>query len=91
VKWLLDTNTLSELTKPQPYPGLLEWLEQGQGRNSSVLDSQIEAIAVHFGLTVVTRNRVDFSHPVVNPWEPDALTPPHAPRNRGGCCIADRQ
>jgi toxin FitB len=137
VKWLLDTNTLSELAKPQPYPHLLEWLEaneaqsalssisigemvlgierlpvgkkrrrleralrflredyagkvldfsegaavewgrlvartRGQGRNLSVLDSQIEAIAVHFGLTVVTRNRADFFHPVFNPWEPEA-------------------
>jgi hypothetical protein len=137
VKWLLYTNTLSELTKPRPYPGLLEWLEaneeesalssisigemvlgierlpegkkrrrleralkflredyagkvldfsegaavewgrlvaraQGQGRNLSVLDSQIEAIAVHFGLTVVTRNRADFFEAVFNPWEPEA-------------------
>jgi predicted nucleic acid-binding protein len=137
VKWLLDTNTLSELTKPRPCPGLLEWLEaneaesvlssisigemvlgierlpegkkrrrleralkflredyggkaldfsegaavewgrlvaraQAQGRNLSVLDSQIEAIAVHFGLTVVTWNRADFFHPVFNPWEPAA-------------------
>jgi len=139
VKWLLDTNTLSELSKPQPHPGLLAWLEaneaesalssisigemvlgierlpegkkrrrleralkflredyagkildfsegaavqwgrlvaqaQGQGRNLSVLDSQIEAVAMHFGLTVVTRNRADFFHPVANPWEPDALS-----------------
>jgi predicted nucleic acid-binding protein len=137
VKWLLDTNTLSELTKPQPHPGLLEWLEaneaesalsaisigemvlgierlpegkkrrrleralkflredyagkildfsegaavewgrlvawaQGQGRNLPVLDSQIEAIAVHFGLTVVTRNHADFFHAVFDPWEPQA-------------------
>ena len=27
MKWLLDTNILSELTKPAPLPGLLEWLE----------------------------------------------------------------
>lgn len=137
MKWLLDTNTLSELTKAEPDPGLLEWLEaneaesglssisvgemvlgierlpegkkrrrleralkflredyagkildfsegtavewgrlvaqaQGQGRNLSVLDSQIEAIAVHFGLTVVTRNGADFFHVVFNPWEPKA-------------------
>ncbi|MGO8676054.1 MAG: PIN domain-containing protein [Limisphaerales bacterium] len=45
---------------------------QGQGRNLSVLDSQIEAIAVHFGLTVVTRNGADFFHAVLNPWEPVA-------------------
>jgi predicted nucleic acid-binding protein len=134
VKWLLDTNTLSELTKPQPLPRLLEWLEANEsesalstisigemilgierlpdgkkrrrleralkflredyagkildfsegvavewgrlvaearrdGRNLSILDSQIEATAIHFGLTVVTRNHADFYHPVFNPWE----------------------
>ena len=134
MKWLLDTNTLSELTKPGPCPGLLDWLEaheaesalssisigemvlgierlpagkkrrrleralkflredyagkildfsegaavewgrlvaqaQGQGRKLSVLDSQIEAVAVHFGLTVVTRNRADFFRDVINPGE----------------------
>ena len=137
VKWLLDTNTLSELTKPRPYPGVLAWLEaneaesalsaisigemvlgierlpegkkrrrleralkflsedyagkildfsegaavewgrlvaqaQAQGRKLSVLDSQIEAVAVHFGLTVITRNRADFFHAVFNPWEQEA-------------------
>ena len=136
MKWLLDTNTLSELSKPQPHPGLLAWLEANEaesalssisigemvlgierlpegkkrrrlqraltflredyagkildftegaasewgrlvaqarkgGRNLSILDSQIEAIAVHFGLTVVTRNRADFFHAVLNPWEPE--------------------
>lgn len=135
MKWVLDTNTLSELTKPQPFPDLLEWLEANEadsalsaisigeltlgiqrlaegkkrrrlerafkflrqdyagkildftegvavewgrlvaearkgGRDLAVLDSQIEATAVHFGLTVVTRNSRDFLHPVFNPWEP---------------------
>ena len=134
MNWLLDTNVLSELMKPAPFPGLLTWLEaheavtalsavsvgemvagverladtkrrrqleralkflredyagkildftegvavewgrlvaraQKRGRNLSVLDSQIEATAIHFGLTVVTRNAVDFFHPVFNPWE----------------------
>ena len=134
MKWLLDTNALSELTKPAPFPGLLDWLEENEagttissisvgemvlgvehlpdgkrkrtlekalrflredyagkildftegaavewgrlvaearrhGRNLSVLDSQIEATAIHFGLTVVTRNSADFFHPVFNPWE----------------------
>jgi predicted nucleic acid-binding protein len=132
---MLDTNTLSELTKPQPVPDLLQWLEDNevdsalsaislgeltigieslpegkkrrrlervfkflrqdysgkildftegvavewgrlvvearrQGRNLVVLDSQIEATAVHFGLTVVTRNSRDFLYPVFNPWVP---------------------
>lgn len=135
MKWLLDTNTLSELTKPRPFPNLLEWLEVNEadsalsaisigelalgieslpegkkrrrlervfrflrqdyagkildftegaagewgrlvakarkrGRNPAVLDSQIEATATHFGLTVVTRNARDFLYPVYNPWEP---------------------
>jgi predicted nucleic acid-binding protein len=134
VNWLLDTNTLSELTKPKPFAGLIDWLEANEaesaigaisigemvagiekmpeskrrrslerslkylredyagkildftegvavewgrltadarrsGRKLSVLDSQIEATAIHFGLTVVTRNRADFFHPVFNPWE----------------------
>ena len=133
MNWLLDTNTLSELTKPEPLPGLLDWLElhepettisaislgemvagveqmaegkrrrtlerslkflredyagkildftegvavewgrliaeaRKRGRNLSVMDSQIEATAIHFGLTVVTRNQKDFFHPVFNPW-----------------------
>jgi predicted nucleic acid-binding protein len=128
VKWLLDTNTLSELTKPRPFPGLLEWLEvneadsalstisigemilgierlpeskkrrrlqpaldflrqghtgkildftegvavewgrlvaeaRNQGRSLAVLDSQIEATAVHYGLMVVSRNGADFFNP----------------------------
>jgi predicted nucleic acid-binding protein len=45
---------------------------QKGGRTLSVLDSQIEATAIHFGLTVVTRNGADFFHPVFNPWEPTA-------------------
>ena len=134
MNWLLDTNTLSELTKPEPFAGLIDWLEthepesavsaislgemvagiermpeskrrraleralkflredyagkildfnegvavewgrlvataKKRGRNLSVLDSQIEATAVHFGLMVVTRNEKDFFHPVFNPWK----------------------
>ena len=134
MKWLLDTNALSELTKPVPFAGLLDWLEanesdsaisaisigemtlgverlpegkrrraleralkflredyggrildftegvavewgrlvadaQKRGRKLSVLDSQIEATAIHFGLTVVTRNQTDFFNPVFNPWD----------------------
>ncbi|HEX5222646.1 MAG TPA: PIN domain-containing protein [Verrucomicrobiae bacterium] len=135
MKWLLDTNTLSELTKPAPARELIDWLEANEseagfsaitigemvagiellpegkkrrtleralkflredyagkifdftegaavewrrlvakaksaGRNLSVLDSQIEAIAIHFNLTGVTRNNADFFHPVFNPWKP---------------------
>ena len=45
---------------------------QKRGRNLNLLDSQIEATAVHFGLTVVTRNIRDFFHPVYNPWSQTA-------------------
>lgn len=133
MNWLLDTNTLSELTKPAPDAKLLDWLEANEGeaaisaitigeivagivrlpeskrrpslerafsflredyagrildftegvavewgrlvaearkegRLLAVLDSQIEATAIHHGLTVVTRNGDDFFHPVFNPW-----------------------
>ena len=141
MKWLLDTNTLSELTKAVPSATVVAWLEaneaesgacgesalsaisigemtlgiqrwpegkkrrrlertfkflrqdyagkildftegvavewgnlvaeaQQHGRNLSVLDSQIEATAIHFGLTMVTRNRADFFHRVLDPWDP---------------------
>jgi predicted nucleic acid-binding protein len=133
VKWLLDTNTISELTKPMVSPALLGWMEQNEddtglsaitvgeltfglellpegkkrrnlersvsffredyvgkifdftesvalewgrlmaearksGKNLSVPDSQIEATAIHFGLTIVSRNQKDFFRPVVSPW-----------------------
>lgn len=134
MNWLLDTNTISELTKLDPIPELLDWLEahepqtgisavsigemvagleqmpeskrrrslernlkflredyagkildftegvavewgrllataKKRGRNLSIIDSQIEATAIHFGLMVVTRNEKDFFHPVFNPWK----------------------
>jgi hypothetical protein len=134
VKWLLDTNTISEITRPKPAAKVVDWLDANetdsaisaisigemlagiermpeskrrrslisafnflredyagkildftegaavewgrlvavakkQGRKLSVLDSQIEATAIHFSLTVVTRNAGDFFHPIFNPWE----------------------
>lgn len=134
MKWLLDTNTISEITRPKPAAEVIDWLDANetdsaisaisigemlvgiermpeskrrrsvirafnflredyagkvldftegaavewgrlvaaakkQGRNLSVLDSQIEATAIHFSLTVVTRNVDDFFHPIFNPWE----------------------
>lgn len=133
MKWLLDTNTLSELTKPIPAGELIDWLDANesdsaisaisigemvagiermseskrrrsllktfkflredyagkvldftegaavewgrlvaeakkQNRNLPVLDSQVEATAIYFGLTVVTRNTRDFFYRAVNPW-----------------------
>ena len=52
----------------------VEWarlvaMAQKQGHILSVLDSQIEATAVHFNLKVVTRNEKDFFYPVLNPWK----------------------
>ena len=44
-----------------------------QGRKLSVLDSQIEATAIHYGLIVATRNGEDFFHPVLDPWEQPPL------------------
>jgi hypothetical protein len=134
VKWLLDTNTISEITRPKPAPAVLDWLDANEvdsaisaisigemvagiermpeskrrrslaqalkflredysgkildftegvavewgrlvaeakkgGRNLAVLDSQIEATAIHFSLTIVTRNARDFLYPIFNPWE----------------------
>jgi len=40
VNWLLDTNTLSELTKPSPYAGLLDWLEANEA------EAAISAISI---------------------------------------------
>jgi predicted nucleic acid-binding protein len=134
VKWLLDTSTLSEVTRPNPATEVIDWLganetdsaisaitigemvagleqmpdtkrrrtlaralkflredyagkvldftegaavEWGQlvakakkaGRNLPVIDSQIEATAIHFGLMIVSRNTKDFFHPILNPWD----------------------
>ena len=49
--------------------GRLRSTAKKRGRILSVLDSQIEATAIHFGLMVVTRNEKDFFHPVFNPWK----------------------
>ena len=138
MKWLLDTNAVSELSKPAPAVELVNWLaanesdtalsavtigeivggverlpegkkrrrleralrflredyadrildftegaavEWGrlvaeaskQGRKLSVLDSQIEATAIYYGLIVATRNGEDFFHPVLDPWEQPPL------------------
>ncbi len=49
--------------------GRLVAMAKKEGQNLSVLDSQIEATAMHFGLTIVTRNEKDFFYPVFNPWK----------------------
>jgi predicted nucleic acid-binding protein len=40
VRWLLDTNTLSELTRPKPFEGLIRWLESNES------NSAISAISI---------------------------------------------
>jgi toxin FitB len=42
-----------------------------KGKTMPVLDSMIEATALHWDLTVVTRNTPDFIEaPTLNPWKP---------------------
>ncbi len=41
-----------------------------KGRTLSMMDSMIEATALHWGLTLVTRNTTDFIEtPTLNPWQ----------------------
>jgi predicted nucleic acid-binding protein len=40
VNWLLDTNTLSDLTKPLPHTGLLSWLKVNEA------EAAISAISI---------------------------------------------
>jgi predicted nucleic acid-binding protein len=43
---------------------------QRKGRTLSVLDSMIEATALHWDLTIITRNVSDFIEaPTLDPWE----------------------
>jgi predicted nucleic acid-binding protein len=48
---------------------ILTGSSQRAGRRLSVLDSLIEATALHWNLTLVTRNTADFAEvEMVNPW-----------------------
>lgn len=48
----------------------LTGLAQRKGRRLPVLDSMIEATALHWSLTVVTRNTSDFFQaPTLDPWK----------------------
>lgn len=135
MSYLLDTNAVSEVMKPEPEPSVLSWLEQHEnecflsavtvgeiergvallptgrkksrlleafqeflqateervlsfdvvvarrwavltgaaqrkGRTLPVLDSMIEATALHWDLTIITRNVSDFVEaPTLDPWK----------------------
>jgi predicted nucleic acid-binding protein len=52
--------------------GLLAAQARGKGLSLPVIDGLLAATAIHYGLTVVSRNAQDFANsqvPVVNPWE----------------------
>lgn len=51
-----------------PLPGRLE----SKGKEMSAIDSLVAATALHWNLTIVTRNVADYSHsgvPIFNPWD----------------------
>jgi len=52
--------------------GLLAASAKGEGRTLSAIDGLLAATALHFNLTVVSRNISDFADtrvPVLNPWK----------------------
>lgn len=51
---------------------VLTGVSQRKGRRLSVLDSMIEATALHWNLTLVTRNTADFIEAkLLDPWKKD--------------------
>jgi predicted nucleic acid-binding protein len=76
IRYLIDTNVVSELRKPKPYGAAVAWLqslELGQGffsavtfgeiqRGVELTRQQIAATARVHGLTIATRNGRDFAH-----------------------------
>jgi len=63
VKYLLDTNILSEASKKIPDKSVLEKLRRHeQGLTPSFADAQIAAVASVNSLILVTRNVSDFEH-----------------------------
>ena len=61
--FLVDANILSEPTKPNPNPNVIEWLR-------SIKDSLIAATALVHNLVIATHNRVDFEGTGVNLIDP---------------------
>jgi len=61
------TNVVSEAVRNSPNPAVAAW--QHQGKALPALDSMLEATALHWDLTIVTRNTGDFVEaPTLNPW-----------------------
>jgi predicted nucleic acid-binding protein len=54
VKYLVDANVLSEPTRPQPEPGVVEWLRRNEGE--FVVDPVILG-EVRFGILLLPRGR----------------------------------
>jgi len=70
--WLLDTNILSELRRLRPEPKVLAFIADHPLDQLCISVVIIAATALHHGLTIVTRDRIDFEKagaPVINPWE----------------------
>ncbi|WP_295392208.1 PIN domain-containing protein [uncultured Thiodictyon sp.] len=78
MKFLLDTNVISEFAKDQINAGLMEWLAHGDERAMAIsvvsigeMDTLIAAVAISHDLTLVTRNTDDFKRTgvrLINPW-----------------------
>lgn len=68
---LLEERVLAfDLSVARRWAKLCAQLER-QGRKTPVLDSMIEATALHWKLTIVTRNISDFVQArTLNPWSP---------------------
>ena len=67
MKFLADTNLVSELIKERPNEAVMAWIQKNDP--DFVLDTVIAAVALEHGLTVATRNTQDFPDvPAVNPW-----------------------
>jgi predicted nucleic acid-binding protein len=52
--------------------GLLAWEAKHKGKTLSVIDGLLAATALHYNLTVVSRNAADFTNTqvqVLNPWQ----------------------
>jgi predicted nucleic acid-binding protein len=67
VKYLVDANVLSEVTKSHPSVQVTDWLRQNE---PDLKDSLIAATALVHDLTVATRNARDFQKAGVRIHDP---------------------